>query len=163
MARGIYTVPFEKSTFSQTGPSTLVYGTCLQGLPVEILSIRIAGMDSIVAQQLRLQVARITGFSTSPTSTSITQKPTEKGDQAGGSVWACFVTAGEPTYGDVLWEDGFNTVGGFDWKATDREHWWIDATQPPASPTTLTGWGIRLMVTPASFGIAGTVTIRELG
>jgi hypothetical protein len=91
----------------------------------------------VTNQQLKALWQRITTLGT-PTGTTITPTPTEKGDQAAGATVVGNVTASEPTYGSGLTQGqrGFPSLGGYDPNFQPETRFYI---QPGDT------WGLRML------------------
>lgn len=93
--RGVYNCQAQITSVSTS--RTLAYITAPSGKVVEILSASVTDANITAAEQLDIGFGIISSLGT-PTATSITPRPTEKGDQAAGSTTKVNVTASEPTY-----------------------------------------------------------------
>jgi len=152
--RGVYSSAI--SIAGLNAQKTLIYITAPSGRVVEILGSTVGGSGSNVTnQQLKFLWQRITTLGT-PTGTTITPTPTEKGDQAAGATVVGNVTASEPTYGAGLvhGQRGVPSLGGYDPNFQPETRFYI---QPSDS------WGLRLMTTPTVFDAEVELVHREIG
>jgi hypothetical protein len=152
--RGVYASGISISSLNSQ--RTLIYVTAPSGKTVELITSTIGNSGSNVTnQQLKSAWQRITTLGT-PTGTTITPTPTEKGDQAAGATVVGNVTASEPTYGSGLTQGqrGFPSLGGYDPNFQPETRFYI---QPGDT------WGLRMLTTPTAFDAEVEITHREIG
>ena len=152
--RGVYSSGISISSLSAA--KTAIYFTAASTHVIEILTSVLGNSGSNVTnQQLKALWQRITTLGT-PTGTSITPTPTERGDQASAATVVGNVTASEPTYGSGLThgQRGFPTLGGYDPNFQPETRFYIRPTD---------SWGLRMISTPTAFDCEVEVQHREIG
>lgn len=152
--RGVYTA-VAQATGITTG-ATLIYITVPSNKVVEILSASITNSNNVVNQQLEAVLQTVNSLGT-PTASTLTPTPQERGDQAAGSTVKGPVTASEPSYlsNTQMGLRGFPSLGGYFYEPTPEERPIV------AGGATI---GLRLLTSsPTSFNADATITFRELG
>lgn len=155
--RGVYTASVKIAAV--TAAKTLIYLTAgANGIIAELLSASVTNESNATNWQGEILLARISTLGT-PTATAITPKPHEQHDQAAGSTLKSNVTASEPTYETVGWQEGFASVSGWYWPAPGRD--------PEERLYVSNGdtWGIKLVTITGgvSTDLDVRLTFREIG
>ncbi len=151
--RGVYTATDLISATSAA--KTVVYITAAATHVIEILSSSITNASNETNEQCEA-AWQLIGTLGTPTATTITPSPHERGDQAAASVVKKNVTASEPTYtaSTQIGHEGFSSLGGWYFDPVPEE-------RPVIAPSA--SWGLRLLNSPTAFDLAFKVTFREIG
>ena len=150
--RGIYTAAFKISALNAS--KTLMYLTAQANKVVEILGWTVTQENNATNFQMEVQIARITTLG-SPTATAVTPTPHESGDQAAGSTVAANVTAGEPTYGAAITQEGAASLVGYRFEPpTEGDRIYV------AGGASV---GIRMITVPSTSDFDIRLTFREIG
>lgn len=152
--RGVY--ESGNSISGLSAAKTLIYITAAATHVLEVIGSNVGGSGSNVTnQQLKAVWQRITTLGT-PTATTVTPTPTEKGDQAAAAVVKANVTASEPTYGSglTMGQRGFSHLGGYDPAFLPEERFYVAPSD---------SWGLRMISTPTSFDAEVSLRHREIG
>lgn len=152
--RGVYESGI--SIAALAAAKTLLYITAPSSKVLEAIGSNVGNSGSNVTnQQLKALWQRITTLGT-PTGTSITPTPTEKGDQAAGATVVGNITASEPTYGSglTIGQRGFASLGGYDPSFLPEERFYVAPSD---------SWGLRMISTPTAFDCEVSVRHREIG
>lgn len=152
--RGVYESGISISGLAAA--KTLLYITAASTHVIEVIGSNVGNSGSNVTnQQLKALWQRITTLGT-PTATTITPTPTEKGDQASGATVKGNVTASEPTYGSglTMGQRGFASLGGYDPAFLPEERFYIAPSDT---------WGLRMISSPTSFDAEVSARHREIG
>lgn len=150
--RGVYTAATKIAALAAS--KTLMYITAPTTQTVEILGVTVTNESNATNFQMQIAIANVTTLGT-PTATTITPTPHEKGDQAAGSTVKANVTASEPTYGSTITQEGAASLVGYRFEPpTEGDRIYV---QPG---TTV---GIRMITTPTSFDCDVRLTFCEVG
>ncbi len=149
--KGVYTSVLKCASLASS--RTLMYLTAPSTKVVEILSVTVTNESNATNFQMEIAIANISTLG-SPTGTSVTPTPHEKGDQAAGSTTVGNITASEPTYGTTITQEGAASVVGYRHEPQLEERIYV---QPSASI------GVRMITTPTSSDFDVRVTFREIG
>lgn len=153
--RGVYRA--HGTISAVTTAKTLIYITAPSTAVLEILSARITCQDEDTSEQIYAELNRIATLG-SPTSTSLTPKPTEEGSSASGVTAGLNVTASEPTYDNnnsAIASGGANKLGGWEYVPLPEER----AIVKPSDTI-----GLRLIDDIAnSSDLTAEITYREIG
>lgn len=158
--RGVYTANFRIAAV--TAAKTLIYITTPSSILVEVLSTLVTDENNATNQQIVGAWQRITTLGT-PTATTITPSPREKGDQAAASTVKANVTASEPTYGAIAQGaalgvthglQGYPSLGGYSDNPIPEGRFYI---APGDS------YGHRLVNAITSMDVTLEVVFREIG
>lgn len=150
--KGVYTATQKISALAAA--KTLMYITAPSDRIVEILSATVTNESNATNFQFEAQLANVTTLGT-PTATTVTPTPQEKGDQAAASTVKANVTASEPTYGSALHQEGAASLVGYRFEPpTELERIYIAPSQTV---------GLRMITTPTSFDCDVRITFREIG
>ncbi len=152
--RGTYTATIKISALAAA--KTLIYITAPSNRLVEVLDTHIGPDSNTTNQELEATWQRISTLGT-PTGTTITPAPQEKGDQAAASTVVGNITASEPTYAanTDIGHKGFSSLGGLDLTP-------IPEARGPYIQGSDT-WGLRMISAPTSMDTQVTVVFREMG
>jgi hypothetical protein len=123
------------------------------GHPVEIIEAGVKGIGSNVTnQQFEVALARVTTLG-SPSGTSVTPNPEEKGDQAAATTALANLTAEPTTYGPNVDHDGSTSLGG-----------WQFQPAPETRPMIESGgsMGLRMLATLTSNDLVVWAKLREM-
>src|SRR6516225_11083214 len=101
--KGVYTSATKIAGVNSA--KTLAYLTAPSNKTIEIIGVTVTDESVATNFQLEIAIANISTLGT-PTATQVTPTPHEKGDQAAGSTTYFNVTAGEPTYGTTITQEG---------------------------------------------------------
>jgi hypothetical protein len=151
MPRGVYTAQYKIAGLNAS--KTLMYLTAPSTQAVEIIGVTVTNESNATNQQMAVSIDNITTLGT-PTATSVTPAPHEKGDQAAGSTVKANVTASEPTYGTSITREGAASVVGYRHEPAPEERLIV---QPGTSV------GIRMLTTPVAMDTDIRLTFREIG
>jgi hypothetical protein len=149
--KGVYTSAYKISGLNAA--KTVMYLTAPSNKVVEILSCTVTNESNATNFQAEIAIKNITTLG-SPTATSVTPTPHEKGDQAAGSTTAANVTASEPTYGSTITQEGFASLVGYRHEPAPEERIYVAPSQSV---------GIYFATTPTSFDCDVRLTFREIG
>jgi hypothetical protein len=149
--RGVYTAATKIAGLNAT--KTLAYITAPAAKAVEIIGCTVTNESNANNFQMQIAIANITTLG-SPTGTTITPTPHEKGDQAAGSTTVFNITASEPTYGTTITQEGAASLVGYRHEPAPEERLIV---QPGASV------GVRMITTPTAFDCDVRLTFREIG
>lgn len=149
--RGVYTA--NQRIVGLNAAKTILYITAPANVAVEILSLSVTNDSNATNEQERISLKRISVLGT-PTGTAVTPTPHEAGDQAAGSVINTNITASEPTYGAIVIQEGFSSLGGYYFDPVPEER---PVLKGSAS------LGVFFESTPTSFNCDVRFTFREIG
>jgi hypothetical protein len=150
--QGVYTVASKIA--GVTAAKTLFFLTAAATSVVEIISVSVTNANNETNEQLEIKCAEITTLGT-PTATTVTPHPTEKGSAAAEATTKVNVTASEPTYASVPDNhQGVASLGGYFYTPNPED-------RPVVSPSG--SWGVKLENAPASLDLVVSVSFREIG
>lgn len=140
-----------------TTAKTLIWITAPAGKVLEIYRASITNQDEDTSEQIFAELNRIATLGT-PTSTTLTPKPTEEGSAASGVTCEINVTGSEPTYDAItaaMASGGANKLGI--WEAV-----FLPEERPVIAPSD--SFGLRLIDAIAnSCDLTAEIVFREIG
>jgi hypothetical protein len=149
--RGVYTAAYKIAGLNAA--KTMLYLTAPATKAVEIIACTVTDESNATNFQMQVAIANIGTLGT-PTATTVTPTPHEAGDHAAASTVKANVTAGEPTYGTTITQEGAASIIGYRHEPAPEERLIVT---PGASI------GIRMITTPTSFDCDVRLTFREIG
>ena len=152
--RGVYVARIDISALAAS--KTLLYGDVGSSIALEILSANVTNLDQNTAEQLIVQIQRVTTKG-SPTGTTVTPVKSEVGSGTSGTSWLGNLTADPTTFetAGIIDMQGINNLGGYYYDP-------LPECRPIIAPGI--AFGLRLIDTPAnSFRCVAQIIYREIG